>query len=277
MVTLSHLYAEWINSGKEDKERDIKRLYLSDIGSCPRQISYRLQGTEKDYETEQEAINRTIMFDLAERIEANLWMALEDNGMGIAYQDDVEIPDRDNWGGRFDIIADYEGRRIIEVKSVYPGAFNYDLVDRYPQHHHQARAYHHYCVDKYELTSPALLAYFDRGGQHTPQELATSVDWIATCLEMDRLDEVRRILPALPSRLAKSLNLRRYGKDIVYEPDGRCKKPYCKYTGVCKQDMSTSVWATREKSGGFWKPWEVKKSADPETLAAFTDKLLEDV
>lgn len=275
-MTLSHLYAEWINSSKEDKVRDIERLYLSDIGSCQRQIAYRMLGMEKDHESEQEAINKTIMFDLAERIEANLWEALESNGMGIAYQDDVDIDDRENWGGRFDIIADYEGRRIIEVKSIYPGAFNYDLTRRYPQHHHQARAYHHYCKEQYDLSANALLAYFDRGGQNTPQEVPVTKDWISTSIEMDRLDEVRRNLPELPERLPKELNLRRYGKELVYEPDGRCKRPYCKYTSVCKQDMSTSVWATREKSGGFWKPWDVKKAADPSILEAFTHKLLED-
>jgi hypothetical protein len=276
-LTLSHLYAEWINSSKEDKVRDIERLYLSDIGSCHRQIAYRMTGAKRDYESEQEAINRTIMFDLAERIEANLWAALEANSMGIAYQFEVNIDDRENWGGRGDIIADYEGRRVLEVKTVYPGAFNYDLTVRYPQHHYQGRAYHHYCREQYELTAPPLIPYFDRGGQNTPQEIEVSKDWIETAMQMDGLDAVRRNLPELPDRLGKVLNLRRYGKDIVREPDGRCKRPYCKYTSVCKQNMSTSVWATREKTGGFWEPWEVKKAADPVILEEFTSKLLEGV
>lgn len=259
-MSLSHIVAAHINRDKEEKERDKERLFLSDIGKCPREVAYRLLGTEKDPETEQEKINKTIMFDLAERIEANLIEALEAEGMLIAEQDDVHMPDRTNWGGRFDIIADYNGRRIIEVKSVYPGAFNYDLVERYPQHHHQANAYDMYCRDAYLLDAPPLLSYWDRGGQNTPREVPVQFTWTDTVREMDRLEVARAELPELPPKLGKVLNLKNWYKDIMLEPDGRCKRPYCKYTETCKQDMSTSCMAHREKEGGIWLPWEMKKA-----------------
>ena len=261
-MTLSTLVAEYINKDKEEKKRDPERLFLSDIGKCPREVAYRMLGTKKDPRTPQEDINSTIMFDLAERIENNLIQTMRYNGMLIAEQGDVTMPDRENWGGRFDIVADYFGRRVIEVKSVYPGAFNYDLVERYPQHHHQANAYDHYCAEEYELDAPPLLSYWDRGGQNTPQEIGVQFSWYTTSQEMDVLDGSRDRLPELPDRLGKVMNLKSWYKEIILEPDPRCKKPYCKYTETCKQNMSTSCMATREKDdSGLWKPWTMKKAS----------------
>jgi hypothetical protein len=272
LLSLSTLVAAYINKDKEEKERDPERLFLSDIGKCPREVAYRMLQTKKDPRTPQEDINSSIMFDLAERIERNLIDTLDYEGLLIAEQDDVIMPDRENWGGRFDIIADYNGRRVIEVKSVYPGAFNYDLVERYPQHHHQANAYDHYCYEVYELDAPPLLSYWDRGGQNTPQEVDVQWTWYQTMVEMDRLDLTRDKLPELPNRLGKVMNLKSWYKDIILEPDGRCKKPYCKYTETCKQNMSTSCMASRENVDS---PWVMKKAAkgNEEQLAEFMSKL----
>lgn len=252
-MSLSTLVAAHINRDKEEKERDPMRLFLSDIGKCPREVAYRLTGATKDHETEQEKINKTIMFDLAERIERNVIDALDAEDMLIAEQADIIMPDRTNWGGRLDIVADYFGRRVIEVKSVYPGAFKYDLNDRYPQHHHQANAYDHYCREDYDLNAPPLLSYWDRGGQNTPQEVEVKFSWQETEAAMLVLEDVRRGCPELPERLGKKLTLKNWSKDIILEPDGRCKRPYCKYTDECKQDMSTSCMASRPSKDEQWK------------------------
>jgi hypothetical protein len=271
-MSLSSILASYLK--EEEKERDPLRLFISDIGKCRRQVAYRLTKTEKDPETEQEKINKTIMFSLAEKIEADLTAALD--GTVIASQWDVPMPDRDNWGGRIDIAADYEGARIIEVKTLYPGAFKYDLSLRYPQHHHQARAYDHYCHEELDLNSEPILAYFDRGGQNTPQEVPVALEWASTCQEMGTLDDMRDSLPDIPERLGKVLQLRSWEKQIVLEPDGRCKRPYCKYTNVCRQDMSTSCLAERPSK---YDPWQRKKAADkyPELLDDFLSKLANDV
>ena len=270
-MSLSHLVAQHINRDKEEKERDPMRLFLSDIGKCPREVAYRLMGTEKDPETEQEKINKTIMFDLAERIERNVIEALDAEGILIGEQIDVKIPDRKNWGGRLDILADYNGRRVIEVKSIYPGAFNYDLETRYPQHHHQAGSYHHYCFEEYELNAPPLLSYWDRGGQNTPREVLSVAKWIDTMFEMDKLQMARDMVPDLPDRLGKVLNLRNYGKAIMLEPDGRCKRPYCKYTFTCGQDMSVSCMADRENKDAMWKMKKASRGHEEQVEAFISD------
>ena len=105
-MSLSHLVAKHINRDKEEKERDPMRLFISDIGKCPREVAYRMLETERDYESEQEMVNKTIMFDLAERIERNIIEALDSEGILIGEQIDIEMEDRENWGGRLDILAD---------------------------------------------------------------------------------------------------------------------------------------------------------------------------
>ena len=273
-MSLSSIYAEYLNSKKEEKVRDPKRLFLSDIGKCPRQVAYRLLQTPEEYESEQEKINKTIMFDLAEHIEETLWKALEENGMGVAYQPEIPMPDRENWGGRGDIIADYLGRRVLEVKSIYPGAFKHDID--YATHQHQARSYDHYLSELYKLDAPPLVPYFDRGGQNTPQEVLVDKTWEETCALMDELDEVRGNLPDLPPQRERRVFLRSWDKEIVWGPHTDCRLPYCKYIHTaCHVSETVNVWATRKKEGGLWTPWDVKKAADPEILMPFIDSLID--
>ena len=276
-MSLSSIYANYLNSKKEEKVRDPKRLFLSDIGKCPRQVAYRLLETEEEYESEQEKINKTIMFDLAEHIEETLWLALEEKGMGVAFQPEVPLPDRENWGGRADIIADYCGRRVLEVKSIYPGAFKYPLENKYPQHHHQANSYDIYLQDIYGLEAGPLIPYFDRGGQNTPQEIEVWMDSSGTIRLMDELDEVRENLPELPDKLPKCLTLTSYNKKIVYGPDPACRLPYCRYVDTaCHPDKSKSEWAVRERIKGQYQPWVLKKAHDPEILMPFLDSLIDE-
>ena len=99
-----------------------------------------------------------------------------------------------------------------------------------------------------------------------------ALEWASTCQEMGILEDTRAALPELPDRLGKVLNVRNWGKDIILEPDGRCKRPYCKYTGECRQDMSTSCMASRKDK---YAPWKMKKAihGHEEQVEAFMTEL----
>jgi hypothetical protein len=180
-------YSEVAFPKQVKKERDPYRLFLSDIGRCPRQVQYRLLQAEKNPTTIQADYNKTIMFSIAEFIESELAKALAVEGVLWGYQGDVDIYDRENWGGRYDLMADYEGKRIIEVKTVHPNAFRYTLD--YQAHRYQAWSYHHYLAEAEGLTEFPLLVYFDRGGQNTAQEVVVTPQPIVAL--MDELDTAR--------------------------------------------------------------------------------------
>lgn len=266
-MNLGTLYAQYVT--KAEKERDPLRLFVSDVGKCPRQIAYRLVGTQKDYRSPQSEFNSRIMWDIADHLEATLWAALQDEGMDIAYQFEVPIHDRENWGGRGDIIANYNGRRIIEVKSLYPGAFGHEI--EYPAHQYQARVYDHYCRERYELDASPLLWYVDRGGQNTPVEQEVPITWEQCVEAMDTLEGVRLQAeggnvwyPKMPRRLM----LRSYKKKIVDEGAWECGR--CNYVWTCMPDTSTHDWAKRENKDA---PWELTDKAEPDRMIPFLDSI----
>lgn len=259
-MNLGEMYAKRVKG--EQKERDPMRLFVSDVGKCPRQIAFRLLETTKDPVSDQTLVNKQIMFDIANHLEATLWDALVAEGLGVAYQFPVDMFDRVNWGGRGDIIADYGGSRVIEVKSLYPGAFKHDIF--YPQHRHQANIYDFYCRDEYELAADPLLMYLDRGGMNTPVEQEVTMLFGSTGALMDEMDGMRAFLPELPSKLPHVLLERSWNKQLVYEPDWRCNR--CDYAWTCEQNMSKSVWADRPTRGD---PWTIKKAADMDVLLKY--------
>lgn len=260
-MSLSSIYVDYIDSIAEPFERKPNRLYVTDVGACPRSVMYRLLDTEKDPQSEQSIVNDKMMFDLAEHIETMLTTALEKNGMLIDQQLSVPIDDRDNWGGRIDIAADYNGRRIIEVKTMRSNAFNYSSDLPKGSHSYQASIYDHYMTDVLELDSPPMLWYADRGGANTPLEFYVD-NWEEAEPLMDALDEHRSSLPALPDKLPKVLKLRTYGKEVKEEPDFRCS--YCPYQGTCKPDMSVRRMAYL-KDG----VWRVTKAGNIDDLVNF--------
>lgn len=250
---------------KEEKERDPERLFVTDVGKCRRQVMYRLTEAEKNTVSMQTRVNKTIMFAVAEYFESMLVNALGDKV--IATQEDVPFADFYNWGGRCDIIADYGGKRIIEVKTVHPNAFGREgLKYTYPEHEYQAAIYDLYLGPFEELP---LLVYFDRGGSNTPIERAVDYDTERVVSMMEELDDCREDLPTMPNRLPKVLKVRNYGRAIVLEGDGRCG--YCDYSNVCNPDLSKVTYAKRESRNGIWKP---TKAADPEVLLPFIDAML---
>jgi len=259
-LNLGEMYAKHVKG--EHKERDPLRLFVSDVGKCPRQVAYRLLETTKDPVSDQTLINKQIMFDIAEHLEATLWKALKSADLGIAYQFPVDMYDRVNWGGRGDIIAAYGGMRVIEVKSLYPGAFKHEIF--YPQHRHQGDIYDHYCAEEWGLDTCPLLLYLDRGGMNTPVEQDVRMPWERSCALMDEMDAMRTALPTIPDRLEHVLVERSWAKELTYEPDWHCSR--CDYAWTCEQSMSKSVWAVRSDKNS---PWVVKKAADWDVLSKY--------
>lgn len=273
MINLSALYSNYIDSLKEEKERDPYRLFISDVGKCPRQVGYRLVGTEKNIVSKQTLINKNIMFDVALHMEEMMMEALNKEGLLIAFQDDVDVYDRENWGGRLDFIADVEGTRVVEFKTVASGAFRHGLD--YPHYRKQSMTYDMYCRDVYNLEAVPLLPFFDRGGTNTWQwEEVQPDDHLITSL-MDELEEVRADAKegnVFYPQLSRQLFKRSYEKQLVCEAPWDCG--WCDYSDECEPDMSKSVWAVRDDNR---EPWTVKRAANPLVLEKWATKELENI
>jgi len=268
-MNLSATLARHLNAQKEEKDRDPARLYVTDMGKCPRMVAYRIQQTEVDPVAEQSRINKTIMFDLAERIEVNLADALRAEGNLLGYQDGISLLPHENWGGRLDIVAMYKGSpRIIEVKTIHPNAFNHDID--YPQHHMQAAVYDIYYDWAGTQHDNPIVVYFDRGGQNTSVEQDCGYSRGEIEAQMVLLENARTTALAgeLPPQMPKVLKLRSYAKQVMLEPSHQCT--YCDYAMTCKPDMSKSVWAERPDNKS---PFAAKKKANPEKLAAFAREM----
>ena len=263
MINLSEIYSNYLDSLKEEKTRDPFRLFVSDVGKCPRQVACRMLGTEKNPEAAQSVFNRNIMFDNALHMESRMIEALKWDGRLIAEQEDVDVYDHENWGGRFDIIADVDGRRVIEYKTANSNAFRHDF-DR-DDYRLQASVYDIYCRELYTLTARPLIPLFDRGGTNTYKWEEVNVSKGQVFYLMNELDDVRATMKVggeLPPKLGKILKKRSYDKELVLEPPWDCG--WCDYSDVCKPETGKSVWARRDDNR---EPWTVCRAADPAVLA----------
>jgi len=265
-MAAQHCFKEVFMEPKVDHVRDSMRLFATDIGKCPRQVCYRLLSTEKDYESPGKQRNDERMYDIAEYIEAMLTAAFMWRGHLISHQTPVPFAERQNWGGRADLIVKLDGfRRIIEVKTHRGNASNYTLP-KVP-HVHQATSYQCELEEEYALDALPLLWYVSRDGSGEPNEYVVPCVDSETMALMDELDEARIEVATegagmLPPKLDKVLQLRSWGKTVSCEPDWQCG--YCAYAGTCQPDMSKSTWATLD---GAELGWVVKKAADVEKLS----------
>lgn len=242
----------------EEHKQRADRLYVTDVGKCPRAVAYALMSSPKRERSAQEQANLRFMFRLARHIEEDVGRALAHAGITYETQYPLPIDDRENWGGRpdFVIIENGEISKGIEVKSIRSTAFKFPLPKT--EHVYQKSIYEHY------LVVPFSLVYYDRGGANTPQVHTDHTDdFIAL---MDELDVVRENLPDLPPQLDRVLKMtdkkrgtEQYTK-VKLVPDWRCE--YCDYNqSVCFPDMATETWA--EWNVG----WKFKKVADIDRLA----------
>jgi len=247
-VSLFDIYADYLDTLRIEKERDPKRLFVTDVGKCLRQVALRMVGAERKQPGPQDYM----MWDLAEYIEETLMHALDARGELIEYQAPLDIADRENWGGRLDIVRVVDDHaQIVEVKTVRSNAFNFD--DRPKQDHiYQTTIYDHYYdyVAVWTRHIDPVVWYADRGGSNPPEEYVITPDFEPVGYLMDELEAVRRSLPALPDLLPKVLKLTNYKKVLKCVPDWRCS--YCDYRDLsCHPDMGEEEWATEKES---WRP-----------------------
>jgi hypothetical protein len=247
-MNLAEIYDEYLQSMSIEKVRDPERLFVTDVGSCTRRVALRMKGAARTPATKE---NRS-MWDLAEYIEETLMKALDCKGLLCEYQAPINIIDRDNWGGRLDIVryvSETDKRtQIVEVKTERSNALarkaDGTLSKPHPKPNHvmQATIYDHYYDYEGEHLDPVLW-YAARGGSNPSLECDVTPEWEPIVALMDELEAVRKALPELPPMLPKQPKLTSYDKVLKYAPDYRCS--YCDYRGVsCFPDMSEPAWAT---------------------------------
>lgn len=247
------------------KQRSQDRLFVTDVGKCHRAVKYRLDG---DPRRPLSTASR-MMFEQAEDIETTVAAAAKWEGILQSYQAGVDISDRENWGGRLDVvIAD---PLIIEVKSVRSAAFKGDKELPKPDNVTQARIYR-----QYEGVEVDLL-YVDRGGSNPPQQYPVMPDddaWERISAEMDELDEVRAGKSALPDCLPLVLTRRNVRKssidlgglvidwsgEIYIGPDWRCR--YCDYEKCPGKRAETEMLAKMTKKDPLVLTREGKRHED---------------
>lgn len=244
-MSLAEMYVESYLSEKEEKTRDPKRLFVTDIGKCPRQIAYRMLETEPDDVDREAYLRRQIMFELAEHMEYRLFKALGDKV--VSYQENVDLP-WENWGGRIDIIADYGGERIIEVKTLGEQAMKKPLP--LPTHKYQVSVYHKHK----DLRAHPLLVYFNRGGVEcdTKEIMVYDVEdaYKEALALVDELNRVRDNLPELPPKREKELKILDRGTSLKSVRHHDCGK--CPYVKLCDPPSGSETWA--KFVDGKWVP-----------------------
>jgi hypothetical protein len=261
-MNLADIYDDYLVTMSIEKVRDPERLFVTDVGKCPRQVALRLTGAEST----PVGPRQRMMWDQAEYIEKTLMQALDAKGLLYEYQAPIDIHDRDNWGGRLDIVRYVDGcLQIVEVKTVNPMAFPHQDRPKEP-HVHQATTYDHYYDYTAEHTDPVLW-YVDRGSDaYDPEEHPALTEWEPIAALMDELDAMRKALPELPPMLPRVIKEFDKGKTIKQGPAWQCKPTtkhgYCPYSGVsCFPDMSWNKWADNE--GGY----RFTDKADKEVIA----------
>ncbi len=269
-MSLADIYDDWLVTNAIEKKRDPLRLFVTDVGKCPRQVALRMTRAERRAETAQQRM----MWDLARYIEETLMFALDHAGQLLEYQAPVDISDRENWGGRLDIVRKVDGKvQIVEVKTERSNALKRrkdgTLVYPLPKPSHVLQAtvydlYYDYLQWSAEPTDPVVW-YAARGGSNLPLECVVKPDHDAAVRLMNELDAVRAALPELPPMLPKVLKLTRYGKFLESQPDWQCT--YCDYCGVsCHPDTRSEVWA--ELDGG----WRFTRKANLDLVSAFAQR-----
>lgn len=260
---------EYLAAQEEHRERN-GRLYVSDVGACPRKVGYDLLDEKRDEEDDDARRNRLRKFKTANVLEEIFKDALEWKGVLIAYQPVITIDDRENWGGRGDIIARYPTVRVIEHKAEFSNAYKFYEKKPSEQHIHQATIYHHYGKEEYGLEDSPILRYtrmpdtkFDpRAGVGLNKEVTVEMDWAKTSALMDELETVRSIATDVPSMFAlrvprlrkiwkmtdkvRGKNLWKYIREV---PDWRCG--YCPYAGTCKPDTDVRTIASLRDDGSY--------------------------
>lgn len=182
---------------------DDDSLHLSDLGGCPRRSMLRLTGAERRPVSPEKAREDELMFFVANLMHDVSYKSWDAAGIMIANEHSIKRILPDGWTGRFDAILDYNGRRIVDVKTLKYLAKSARLP--YFKHTLQVVAYHIFAEEEYALTEMPILYYIQRDLGH-PKAVECVVDVNERSKSfvkqgMKVLEEAKSSLPELPPLL----------------------------------------------------------------------------
>ena len=275
------VYDRWLVHQEGERRKRNGRLYVSDVGKCPRRIGYDLLDTTAKPSDPVQHNNMLRKFRLGVLVEQEMLEALRWSGQLVDYH--VHLDLRDNWGGELDfLVKDYpdegDGLRVFEMKGEFTKAYRFLAKEPRLEHTYQVGIYDD---EMGGLPLPPLVHYerlpdtkFSKGsGEDLWCEYIIDPKPDTAPL-MDELDAMRSGLPELPGILPRVLKFtnKKRGSDqytkVSLVPDWRCN--YCPYSnpeegGVCACETSVETWA--EWDGG----WSQTKRADSGVLAGWAE------
>jgi len=152
------------------------RLRVSEIGGCPRKVCHRIKGDERVYRSvaKRQANNR--VFWLADRGHDLAYNAFDWYGILREYEYRMGGRLRPEWVGRLDLVAEWAGRRVFDVKTQHPNFIRY--YKDYPLWNHVLSivTYTYGVWEELGLTAAPVLYYKDRGGGN-PGKTCIIHDW----------------------------------------------------------------------------------------------------
>jgi len=155
-------------------------LFVSAIGMCPRKLLLQKSGAEVVV-TPQSQWNKQRMFGQANNVADDLAEMLHYHGRLVAMEQSVShfMPPR--WGGRFDILCLYPGRRFLEVKSSHPNAMRFSETLPKKEHVWQALSYEVWAGREWDTKYGPMIDNADRGGSNTSRlnEVLMPPDWLS--------------------------------------------------------------------------------------------------
>ena len=269
-------YDLWLVHLNEERRRKRNgRLYVSDLGKCPRQVAYWLLDTPARKEEPLARWNSLRKMRGGVLYEDELRKALEWSGQLVEYHHHFDL--RDNWGGELDfIVKDYPvpgiPERVLEQKTEFNKAYLFRVKAPSPDHVYQTTTYDDALGG---LPAPPIVHYERMPDTKYAKGSGANL-WCDHVIDpkpdvtplMDELDAMRASLPELPDILPRGLKRTDRGKNIRLVPDWRCG--YCYFRkeemgdgGVCKCNRSTETWV---------EGTTIKPKADIDKLAEWAEE-----
>jgi len=138
-MIIEHIDKHYLEKQGNKKPRNGK-LYVSEVGKCPRQIYFEFKG----YETEKRKPETQRAFENGDKFHQRMMAVLYSCPEVNIIASEVDIPPNDLLGGRVDAIVSIKSKNyILELKSI--GSYGFKLLDEPKQEHvHQLQLYMHF-------------------------------------------------------------------------------------------------------------------------------------
>lgn len=205
---------------REEPSRPRDYFYVSEVGKCPRQIYYAIQGFPRPPLDGLTARKLAVGDDAHRRLAQALF------GMGVVVAAEVPIPPGNLFHGRCDVIVSLDGRNyVVEIKTAHPYVF--DQMGNGPRRDHylQLQLYLHY------FGIPQGIVLAENKATQELKEFVVSLDRdevgrvIRAFERLQRTIFVEGVLPSLPGPEEK--------RDWEFD---QCR--YCPYVPFCTEDVS---------------------------------------